>query len=238
MLFIRLRCIFKVSGCYNLLAIISHNTTTELANLAAVLEKRSFLLELPCHGWAKSCYLLNSSSVSDHLQLTPLNPLVALGHFLIQQKPSLRSIDRNDDETIQLLYTIAQQIFSDALKENDSITTAEDLHEIHDQCTNAKSYLLEDVLDASSRKRTLDSLNQVLLMISEPRKKPTGSVLPNSDSDSATKDWQFVDKYHNDHGLFNWETIFEFGKARELFGNYSKWTSVKSAYYRYQKQKQ
>lgn len=139
------------------LAIIIHNTTTELTNLAVASEKLPFLLELPCHGWTESCYLLNSSSISNQLQPTSLNPLVALGHFLIQQKPSLRRIDRNDDKTVQLLYTIAQQIFGDGLKESESVITAEDLDEIHDQCTRAKSYLLEDVLDESSRKRTLDS---------------------------------------------------------------------------------
>ncbi|MBM6383520.1 MAG: hypothetical protein JSY10_05940 [Paenibacillus sp.] len=68
--------------------------------------------------------MLNSSSISDQLQLASFNPLVALGHFLIQQKPSLRHIDRNDDETIQLLYTIAQQIFGDGLKENEPVIKA------------------------------------------------------------------------------------------------------------------
>ncbi|KAI8878829.1 hypothetical protein K501DRAFT_194960 [Backusella circina FSU 941] len=69
-----------------ILAIIIHNTTTELTNLSVASEKLRFLLELPCYGWAESCYLLNSSSISDQLQLTSLNPLVALRHFLIQQK--------------------------------------------------------------------------------------------------------------------------------------------------------
>ncbi|GAA5806288.1 hypothetical protein HPULCUR_011819 [Helicostylum pulchrum] len=347
------------------LAIIIHNTTTELTNLAVASEKLPFLLELPCHGWTESCYLLNSSSISNQLQPTSLNPLVALGHFLIQQKPSLRRIDRNDDKTVQLLYTIAQQIFGDGLKESESVITAEDLDEIHDQCTRAKSYLLEDVLDESSRKRTLDSfatgsslrsigfdvlldstpdvdsygdirsldyslyllqqslsnhdkslkffnlptlvfkwitlINRIsdirgsaLLQnemsylrnqerqnfeqkysqmnpsqksvfdtithaidnkernphfflqgpagtgktINEPRKKPTGSVLSNNDNDSVIKDWQFVDNYYEDHGSFNWEIIFKLGKAKELFGSYSKWTSAKSAYYRFKKQKQ
>ncbi|KAI8061371.1 hypothetical protein BDF21DRAFT_138223 [Thamnidium elegans] len=114
----------RYSASPTVLAIIIHNTTTELTNLAVASEKLPFILELPCHGWAESCYLLNSSSISDQLQLASFNPLVALGHFLIQQKPSLRHIDRNDDETIQLLYTIAQQIFGDGLKENEPVIKA------------------------------------------------------------------------------------------------------------------
>ena len=220
------------------LAIIIHNTTTELTNLAVASEKLPFLLELPCHGWAESCYLLNSSSISDQLQLTSLTPLVALGHFPIQKKPSLRRIDWNDDKTIQSLYTIAQQIFGDGLKENESVITAEDLDEIHDRCTRAKSYLLKDALEESSGKRALDCLDRVLVRINEPRKKPIGSVLSNNDNDFVIKDWQSVDKYYEDHGSLNWETIFKLGKAKELFDSYSKWTSAKSAYYQFQKQKQ
>ncbi|KAI8394268.1 uncharacterized protein BYT42DRAFT_37841 [Radiomyces spectabilis] len=63
------------------LVIIIHNTTTQLANPAVISEKQPYLLELPCDSWAKSCNILNASSISDHLQHTPLNPLVALGYF-------------------------------------------------------------------------------------------------------------------------------------------------------------
>ncbi len=116
--------------------------------------------------------------------------------------------------------------------------TAEDLDEIHDRCTRAKSYLLKDALEESSGKRALDCLDRVLVRINEPRKKPIGSVLSNNDNDFVIKDWQFVDKYYEDHGSLNWETIFKLGKAKELFDSYSKWTSAKSAYYQFQKQKQ
>ncbi|KAG2198978.1 hypothetical protein INT47_013162 [Mucor saturninus] len=85
-----------------------------------------------------------------------------------------------------------------------------------------------------SRKRVLDCLDRILARINEPQKKPTGSVISNNDKDFLTKDWQFVD----DHGLLNWEIIFKLGKAKERFGSYTKWTSTKSAYYRFQKQKE
>lgn len=110
-------------------------------------------------GWAKSCYLLNCSSISDHLQLIPLDPLIGSGIFPVQQTPSLRLIDRNDNEILKLLYAIAQQIFGDELKEAEPVIKEEDLQEIQDQCKRAKSYLLEDVQDASSRKRTPDCYN-------------------------------------------------------------------------------
>lgn len=86
--------------------------------------------------------------------------------------------------------------------------TAEGLEEIHDQCTRAKSYMLEDALDKSSRKRALGCLDRVLVRINEPRKKPTGSVLSNNENDFVIKDWQFDDKYYEDHGSLNWETTW------------------------------
>lgn len=62
-----------------ILVIAAHNTTTDSANFPPVVsEKISFLLQLPCHGWADSWYLLNCSSISDQLQVTSL---VALGSF-------------------------------------------------------------------------------------------------------------------------------------------------------------
>ena len=40
-----------------------------------------FLLQLPCYGWAQACYLMNAGSIANHLQNSPLNPAVAVGHF-------------------------------------------------------------------------------------------------------------------------------------------------------------
>lgn len=47
----------------------------------------------PCYGWAQSCYLKNTSSISGHhLEISSLNPLVALGHVFMEQTLSLRLI--------------------------------------------------------------------------------------------------------------------------------------------------
>ncbi|GAA5813007.1 hypothetical protein MFLAVUS_006473 [Mucor flavus] len=97
----------------------------------------------------------------------------------------------------------------------------------------AISILLEDHQGGSSKKRAVDCLDQVLTKINQPQKKATGSILSNND-----EDWKFVEKYYEDHGSLNWEAIFKLGKLNERFGNYSKWTSAKAAYYRFKKQNQ
>ncbi|KAI8137922.1 hypothetical protein BJV82DRAFT_524398, partial [Fennellomyces sp. T-0311] len=73
----------------------------------------------PCQGWARSCYLLNRQPISDYVQQTPLDPLVALAHFFVEQQPSSMHIRRRDDVTIRLLYNIAKRVFEGegALKE-------------------------------------------------------------------------------------------------------------------------
>ncbi|KAI7847821.1 hypothetical protein BDC45DRAFT_541557 [Circinella umbellata] len=162
------------------LAIVIHNTTANLTEMATVSEKKPFLFNLPCHGWAKYCYLLNASSISSHLQDSRLNPLVALGYFLIQQKLSLRYIERSDDETIHLLYAIAQELFGDKSKENKEPIMLENLKEIYDECAKAKSYLLEDVSDPTPRNRTLYCLDSMLLKINQLGNSPTKSIPPNT----------------------------------------------------------
>lgn len=102
------------------------------------------------------------------------------------------------------------------MNEDESIIT-ENLSEIRDQCTKAKSFLLEDDQDGSSKKRAVDCLDQVLSKINEPRKKQTGPTFSKND-----EDWKFVEKYYEDHGSLNWEAIFNLGKLNERFGNYSK----------------
>ena len=39
-----------------------------------------------CDFWAKICHIISAESIQPHLNNTPLNKLVALGHFLTQQK--------------------------------------------------------------------------------------------------------------------------------------------------------
>ncbi|OAD65534.1 hypothetical protein PHYBLDRAFT_64604 [Phycomyces blakesleeanus NRRL 1555(-)] len=106
-----------------------------------------------------------------------------------------------------------------------SVTTKE-LDDIHDHCIKAKLDPLDDALGESLIKRGLGRLDRVLVKINELRKKSTKSALPNNDKDLVIKDWGFVDKYYEDHGSLNWETIFKLGKAKGLFANYSKWTSA------------
>jgi hypothetical protein len=50
-------------------------------------------------------------AIQPHLNNSPLNKLVALGHFLTQQKRNILYISQKHDPTIQLLYQISKDKF-------------------------------------------------------------------------------------------------------------------------------
>lgn len=143
------------------LAICIHNTMSDLMELSTSSSILPFPVELPCIGWAKSCYLMNARSIAKHLQEIPLNPFVTVGHFLIEQKPSLADMIHRDDKTIIMLYELAKKVFGDQIQEeqdaDNSVKNA--YNKLNKRCSTAKQFLLEDVQDVESRKRILDCLD-------------------------------------------------------------------------------
>ncbi|KAI9321706.1 hypothetical protein BX666DRAFT_1811613, partial [Dichotomocladium elegans] len=135
---------------------VIHSTSSELLEMASGHEQMPYILELPCQGWARSCFLLTASSIRPHLADETLNPLVALAHFLCEQKLSLGSITRQDDPTIQMLYRIAQEAFDEeAAKEESKMDCLELITKrACDQFELAKRTLIEEVPSEDSRKRT------------------------------------------------------------------------------------
>lgn len=219
------------------LAICVHNTTSDLMELSTPSSTLPFLVELPCVGWAKSCYLMNAGSIAKHLQEIPLNPFVAVGHFLIEQKPSLADMIHRDDKTIIMLYELAKKVFGDQVEQDAANSLKNVYNELNKRCNTAKQFLLEDVQDMESRKRTLDCLDQALLYIDTHLPKKHNSIANSSssmdqDDPNKNKDWTFVERHQQNHGALDWKAIFEIGKQKGLFNNYGTWKSVKAAYYR------
>ncbi|KAI7894945.1 uncharacterized protein EV154DRAFT_387963, partial [Mucor mucedo] len=97
------------------IAICVYHTSNELLELSSVSDSIPFMKKLPSYGWAKSCLLINKDSILNFEDETPLEPVVALAHFFVEQKTSLLHIKRNDDATVQLLYSIAKRVFEGEL---------------------------------------------------------------------------------------------------------------------------
>ncbi|GAA5808435.1 hypothetical protein MFLAVUS_001826 [Mucor flavus] len=119
------------------------------------------------------CFLINKQTVSDHLENKPLEPLVALAHFIIEGKSALVSMEKGDDETIKKLYTIAKQIVShEILNEKTSTTAFEELycHAING-LNQTKEILLETPNTEDTNKRAIDCLESYTEALGNIHKK-------------------------------------------------------------------
>ncbi|KAI9274366.1 hypothetical protein BDA99DRAFT_424881, partial [Phascolomyces articulosus] len=136
------------------IAICTYRTSTELLDLSRESEINTYMKQLPCEGWAQCFYLLNGKTISGHLQQIPLDPLVALAHFFIEQQPSLIHMKRQDDETIRLLYSIEKRVFESEkfLDQDKDAALKEVCSQAYTQLNMAKQTLIEDVQDKTSRK--------------------------------------------------------------------------------------
>jgi hypothetical protein len=120
-------------GVLPLMLIISIKGFSNEEIKAKLITNNHYLDSINCDFWAEKCQILSSKSMENHLSQTPLNQLVALGHFLGQQKKCILSIDKKHDPTIQLLYKISKEKF-----ENECQVEEEKLDIIKDLCYKAK----------------------------------------------------------------------------------------------------
>ncbi|KAI8139081.1 hypothetical protein BJV82DRAFT_544858 [Fennellomyces sp. T-0311] len=72
-----------------------------------------FAKRVHCQGWAQRCYLLSAVTIAAHLSQRPLHPLIALGHFLAEQKMCIIDMTTKNGPTIKALYGIAKRVFED-----------------------------------------------------------------------------------------------------------------------------
>lgn len=134
-----------------------NSTTEDIINMEVKRnEEFPFAMQLPCTGWAKSFNLLNGGSIHAYLDTQPLHPLVAVAHFLIEQKLSLISMQNRQDLTVQKLFSLAKDIFGNEIDEYENLLVVleEVCNQTKSQFSKASKRLLEDIEDPESRKRT------------------------------------------------------------------------------------
>lgn len=219
-----------------------NSTTEDIINMEAKRnEEFPFAMHLPCIGWAKSFNLLNGGSIHAYLDTQPLHPLVAVAHFLIEQKLSLISMQNRQDLTIQKLFSLAKGIFGNEIDEYENLLVVleEVCNQTKSQFSKASKRLLEDIEDPESIKRTAKCLDDGILYVNEVCRKhhitaeplnpssvgSSSSSTPSRDLLPAPKqenpNWVFIDsarKHLKDK--MDWEACFQIGKDMGLFGGY------------------
>lgn len=126
-----------------------------------------YALQIPCSGWAKSFNLLNAGSIHPYLEDQPLDPIVAISHFFIEQKLSLISMEFKDDPNIQLLLALAKDILENDIREhgNPLVAINQVCKQTSYQFIKAKKRSIEDVEEPNCRKRMIRRLDDGIVYV-------------------------------------------------------------------------
>ena len=131
-----------------------HNTNQKFNDITYDCNTMPFSKRVHCHGWVQECYFVSAATISAYLDQQPLHPVAAIGHFLVEQKPSMLTMPKKDDPTIILLYEIAKRVFEDKATKEDAqqniITTI--CIKATSQFNQAMLLLEEDVPDLRAQK--------------------------------------------------------------------------------------
>ncbi|OBZ82374.1 hypothetical protein A0J61_09577 [Choanephora cucurbitarum] len=225
-----------------------HPTNPNVATDLTPSSSLPYAREYPCKPWVRYIYILDQSSVSNHMHEQPLKPLVAVEYFLHSQKRSLLSMENKGrtDETIMLLYTIAKQIFEDDVKSEERtidvlLNVCEQMQKQFfkikdalalgngDETKKRVREYAEDgrlYLEACKAKYRRISLPEPLDLPEQAKKDgPSAAeyaedLLPSSDQpNDQSPDFEFVENFRKNEKRMNWSSCFNAGRAKGLLGH-------------------
>ncbi|KAI8646326.1 hypothetical protein BD408DRAFT_360107 [Parasitella parasitica] len=210
--------------------------------------KNSYFDEVSCDFWAQKCQIISPNSIENHLLHTPLNPLVALEHFLSLQKQIILSLDKKQDPTIQLIYLVAKEKFEDECQVEE-----ENLEVIKDLCFKARQQFQKILtcLDKGEsaekvekyakdgenfffrQERKFTGKDKDLIPIEDTPDISNLSTPPSNHDDTALKNnLDYIENYKvNNHGRMKWEACYNDGQNEGFFSTYASFHTLKSAYH-------
>ncbi|EPB82184.1 hypothetical protein HMPREF1544_11067 [Mucor circinelloides 1006PhL] len=224
---------YKASKLPIVVAIVSNSTTRDLLETEIPGSHIPFAKQLSSIGWASSCLLFNAETIAPYLNETPLNPLLALVHCLIEQEASLINFAQSNDPTLICLYTKMKNIIGDHIHENES-----SIHVLKSVCAQSKSecYKAKVALENQDQpvgvriETAINILNNAIAYIDEITQK-------RHLEDSS--DFEFAEQQVDKNGHIPWKAQFQQWKILGRFEQYKSYKSAQSAYHRsMKKQKQ
>lgn len=119
-----------------------------------------FLYEASCSFWADRCLLLSRATIEAHInEDEPLHPLVALTMFLTYGERCRMALPRWDDQTIQVLCSVAKQ-FSEETEhaEDGKLKALQVISEVHEkQYSKIRACLTEEPPNISKSLQDLEN---------------------------------------------------------------------------------
>ncbi|KAI7881389.1 hypothetical protein K492DRAFT_161632 [Lichtheimia hyalospora FSU 10163] len=123
---------------------------SEISDKFGDTDKAPFMRTLPCDFWAQQHFVMTATTIHDHINTTPMHPLVALVYVLTQQQTCLISLEHKDDDTVQLLYKIAKDAMKDKIEPQDRSVDV-----LLDVCTQVKKQF-QKIVDEVNEEGELD----------------------------------------------------------------------------------
>ncbi|KAI8054867.1 hypothetical protein BDF21DRAFT_456396 [Thamnidium elegans] len=160
----------------------------------------------------------------------PLEPLVALAHFLIEGKSALVNMEKEDDETIKKLYTIAKQIVSQEIEILLETSTTEATNKRAIDCLDGYIKALGNIHKKRFEETPTDNCETLSVESASTLDTPSPNVCTSATisirglkcKDQENFFWEFIDEYRTQHGSnMDWEKCFSEGKKKGLLQQYS-----------------
>ncbi|CEI88119.1 hypothetical protein RMCBS344292_02519 [Rhizopus microsporus] len=185
--------------------------------------------------WAKQVRIYNSDSIASHLQI-PMAKMTALVHFLTQQQKHIIALDEYMDPTLQRIYTMAHQIFTE--KSNDKVIQDTEIQSFCDATIAQYEKIIKNNSsnNAASRKRIANYAQDGISFATNFKRRcmeeESGCVTPIHIT--KTKDLLFVEKFMKQHkGKMKWTTCFEEGIKEGLFDRFASHATLKMSFHRH-----
>lgn len=212
-------------------------------------EQKPWLLTIPSLIWAKKCFVISKETILDNNYYTnPMNPLLGLSLFLLEQQPSLHCHTYSEDSTIILLYQIAfaqlypqetyQQNFQSAVETIcltnkrlfgnilDKVNSKEPLNKIRRICEKGIHYNDEvkvKTVDNSASSQSSDELDFPEPLPMGPQSKRKHTMID--------EDIKFVESFKKEqNGRMNWQSCLKAGHCRKLLVTYTTPESLRVTY--------
>ncbi|KAG0162088.1 hypothetical protein DFQ30_003871, partial [Apophysomyces sp. BC1015] len=212
-------------------------------------EQKPWLLTIPSLIWAKKCFIISKETIPDNdYHSCPMNPLLGLSLFLLEQQPSLHRHTYSEDPTVILLYQIAfaelypqetyQQNFQSAVETVcstnkrlfqsilEKVKSKEPLNKIRRICQKGVQYndeVKDKVADNSESSQSSVELDFPEHLPMGPRSKRTYTM--------ADEDIKFVESFKKEQSSrMNWQSCLKSGHLRNLLVTYTTPESLRVTY--------
>ncbi|CAO3674681.1 unnamed protein product [Umbelopsis ramanniana] len=206
----------------------------------------------PCDYWADRCYIVDESSIKNHIASDPgldsnLDPFTTYCLFLTSQATSIDLAPAKENTTMKMLYNMSQIAYAKLLDKDASVM--EELNKFNDMCCKQFEKVLAMLTDDSVPRSTIKEYTSQLLQYSIQQKRKLDKITSENylseDQDLGIEDakheqMNFVDTFRNERsakGLkMDWKLCLEEGTKR--FGwKYNNAGYLRSQFSRYMKRK-